>query len=186
MKPPKVIHVVTGSNGQTVSVGKLQIEWLLKEGVARPSGDEHPNWNMYESDMTHMEVHELVWAQPALRECDFCRLAPAPWEVDCMPFQAAAGPLGGKARPVVCCDTCVEMVRSNRKEALMDRAMTSAFKAAKLEGGYLGLVVRTNTDRDLRAHLRPHMRQTVYGMFANRRGFPRRAEFPNEQTGVTE
>lgn len=189
MKREKVIHVVMGPDGSTVSLGAIQIEWALKQELVKPSEREHAEWNLYDSDLTAMELHQRVWAEPSLRECDFCRLVPAPWEVPCRPFVAMQGgqegPLGGPDRPLVACDTCVELVRSNRKEALMDRAMTAAIKAAKVQGEYLRAVVQSHSDLELRAHLRPSMRSVVYGMFHHRDGFPRRAEFPNEQTGVS-
>lgn len=181
----KQLHVVRGRDAQSVSFGPRQIEWLLDREIIQPAKESHPEWNLYDAPLlTAMELHDRVWAQPSLRECDFCRVVPAEWEVPCRPFKvehrAQTGPMGGDKRPVVCCDQCVEMVRKNQKEKLIDRTMTAAIKAARLQGGYLETVVATHSDIELRQHLMGYVKQVVYGMFHNRRGFPERGQFPKE------
>lgn len=176
------LHIATGADGETISLGKTQAEWLVDNNyIKRAAVNDATGVNSYRAitGLTARQLNELVFAQPQLRECDFCRHRPSEWVVKTRRFKLekgpAPGPVGGDERPIVACDVCARLISENAKSELIDRALTAQIDYARRQGGHLRAVVLSNSDAKLRGVIAPMVREVVFGTFANRRGYPERA-----------
>lgn len=175
-----IIFAVTDPEERTVTLGELQSEWLLNEGhiFEVPTGD--PSVRLFRTEKPAGYINHLVFSRLELRECDFCRVTGAPWEIPCRPFKLTTGPapgmLGGPERPVVACSVCVELARNNRKQELVERVITETIAHAMRKGGRLREIAEATPTMVLRRNIMPIAKDVVYGMFANRDGHPRRTE----------
>jgi hypothetical protein len=188
LERPVVLHWVVDSSGQGAWFGDKQAAWLVDHGhVAAPtvSGDRY-EYRAVDPDDSRA-VAAIVEAQPDLRECDFCRQVPTRWEIQVRPFVLHVGPPETRparvARPMYACDVCAGYVERNDKHRLVEYSVASHVEYARAQGGYLEAVVLTNPRGVLDAAIRPMVRETVFGMFANRRGRPQSIK-PTSAGGV--
>jgi hypothetical protein len=174
--PESQLFLMRCRDGRVASFGPRQMRWLEARDLARQVEPGGPLW-FGEFD-TPEAANALVLAQPELRECDFCRHAPAGWRIPVRRFVLtlgpAAGPIGGDERPMFACDICVEYVRSNRKQELVEYAIASTVEYARTQGGALAAHAESLPWHVVKAALTPMVREVVYGMFANRSGWPER------------
>lgn len=128
-------HQVVLAAGGNISFGLRQTDFLQEQGHIERSGIP----GLWHSELTVDELHVLVWSNKDLRECDFCSTSPAPWEVECTPFQIETGPnqggsVGGPARPMTVCDGCVRFVRSGERKRLIEYAIDAVIERARESG----------------------------------------------------
>jgi hypothetical protein len=179
------LYIIEGSDGQCVALGPVQTMWLERGGFVERT--EHPELWRALHGLTHQQIHEMVLAQPELRECDFCREIPAGWRINCRPFALTLGPnagarLGGPDRPLFACDVCVRYVRENRKDQLVEYVIAATVEKAKTLGDDpAARAARSQPWPVIKKHLAPTVREVVYGMFGHRIGFPERDVDPNDE-----
>lgn len=176
------LHILEDADGRRMTVGDLQIAWLLKHGHVELVS------TMPTSALTAVEIYRpvtlgsidevnaIVLGNPALRECDFCRAVPSAWRVNVRPFDSPIGPGGRFERPVFVCDVCVPFVRERDREALVQRLIGGALDAAGRMGGDMATVVGTITDREIEHHVAPQLRAFATAVLSHRKGWPERDE----------
>lgn len=176
------LHIVEDSHGRQMTVGDVQAAWLLDEGYVERydyerTGPANAIVRYTALDgRTVEQLNELVMAEPGNRECDFCRTIPSEWIVNVRPFQITKGPTPAPfTRPVFVCDTCEPLVRANDKSALMDRMFDSTIQRAMTLGGDAAAHISALDPEQARKGLAPILREFVSLVFANRRGFPEKA-----------
>jgi hypothetical protein len=166
------LHVVHGTDGKLVSLGPTQAKWLKDNGhiVGDPP--------VYQAvKLGHREIHELTMAQPELRECDFCRHLPSPWEIPVRRFELKHGPQPGPFREfAICCDDCIDFIRARDRDGLFERAVQATVEYAKKQGGYLAAVAHTQSPYAIRRALGPLVKEMIRKTIANMDGEPRRVE----------
>lgn len=176
-----IIFAVTDPDERTMTVGEVQTNWLREHGFLTEeveTGD--PFVRLFRSEIAVGQLNHLVFQQLELRECDFCRVLGAPWEIPCRKFTMttgpAPGPLGGPERPMVACSSCVELVRDNRKRELIDRIIEETIKEARRRGGQMRKIVQSHSHEAMRRQILPIAKEVVTLTFANRQGYPRKAD----------
>lgn len=167
------LHAVEGTDGKTVALGPTQAKWLVDNGHAVELGP-----GFYRAPaLTHLEVHELTMAQPELRECDFCRYTPSPWEIPVRRFELKHGPQPGPFREfAICCDDCIDFVKVRDRDGLFERAVQATVEYAKKQGGYLAAVAHTQSPNAIRRALGPLVKEMIRKTLANMDGEPRRID----------
>lgn len=167
--PATQLRVVQDPDGRRISLGDRQTTWLLERGFI------HGAPPLFTTLRTVFDLNDRVMAEPSLRECDFCRRAPAAWTIRVRPFEVTLPPAGpspiGDHRPMVACDECAPFIDSNRKADLVEHAVDVVVTDARAQG----ILRRDVPLHAARNQIRPMIRGVVYGMFANRRGRPVRA-----------
>ena len=168
------LFVIEGVDGQRVAVGPRQAHWL-RDGGFIERAEEESLWRALHG-LTMAQVNDLIMSQPELRECDFCRQPSAPWRINCRPFQLSKGPFAGArlggatgrcSRATCASATCGRTARSN--------SWTTRSRApSSLRAGWAAGCARSRrrTPGCSRARTAPAVREMVYGMFANRQGWP--------------
>lgn len=175
-----IIFAVTDPDERTMTVGEAQATWLRDQGLLTEVQTGDPFVRMFRSEVAVGKLNHLVFQQLELRQCDYCQVLGAPWEIPCRPFVLktgpAPGPLGGPERPMVACSSCVELVRDNRKRELIDTIIEQAIKDARRKGGHLRKIVQSHSHETMRRQIYPIAKEVVTATFANRQGYPRKAE----------
>lgn len=173
------IHLVEDDAGKTMTLGDTQAAWCVDQGYTESTGYEKTGpanaicrYKVIKAGLTIEGLNEAVIAEPSNRECDFCRVIPCHWQVNHRPFELKMAPGGPLVRPIFVCDTCVNHVRSNDKDMLIDRMFDSTMERAFAEGGAAAADVAQLDPALARRELAPMLRRFVSDVFANRRGYP--------------
>lgn len=166
--PATILRQVEDDAGRRVAFGELQADWLLEHGHIT---GEPPLFKSCR--LTALELHDLVNAQPELRECDFCGLVPAEWLVPVRSFMLRRGPTPGPfLRSVVACDVCVGYVRRRDRDGLIEYGIASRVEIARARGGELQQIVESHSWKVIKAHLTPIVGEFVRNALANVSGDP--------------